>query len=100
MTYIVAVRWTAKEGEADEIARALGELEAPTLAEAGVLEWRPHRDPESPETFFIFEVYADAGAYQAHTRDRPLRRVGRRPLVPAPRGARRESRHSSRGAPA
>ena len=48
MTYIVAVRWTAKEGEADEIARALGELEAPTLAEPGVIEWRPHRDPESP----------------------------------------------------
>jgi quinol monooxygenase YgiN len=68
MTYIVAVRWTAKEGEGDEIARALRELEAPTLAEAGVLEWRPHRDPESPDTFFIFEVYADAGAYEAHTK--------------------------------
>ena len=67
MTYIVAVRWTAKEGEAEEIARALGELRAPTLAEAGVIEWRPHRDPESPGTFFIFEVYADADAYKAHT---------------------------------
>ena len=67
MTYIVAVRWTAKEGEAEEIARALRELEAPSLAEPGILEWRPHRDPESPGTFFIFEVYADAGAYKTHT---------------------------------
>jgi quinol monooxygenase YgiN len=67
MPYIVAVRWVAKEGEADEIARALRELEAPSLAEPGIIEWRPHRDPESPDTFFIFEVYADADAYKTHT---------------------------------
>ena len=67
MPYIVAVRWVAKEGESDEVARALGELEAPTLAEPGVLDWRPHRDADSPDTFFIFEAYADAAAYQAHT---------------------------------
>jgi quinol monooxygenase YgiN len=67
MPYIVAVRWIAKEGEADEIARALRELEAPSLAEPGIIEWRPHRDPESPDTFFIFEVYADADAYKTHT---------------------------------
>jgi quinol monooxygenase YgiN len=67
MPYIVAVRWVAKEGQADEIARALRELEAPSLAEPGIIEWRPHRDPESPDTFFIFEVYADADAYKTHT---------------------------------
>ena len=67
MPYIVAVRWIAKEGQADDIARALGQLEGPTLAEPGVIEWRPHRDPESPNTFLIFEVYTDADAYKAHT---------------------------------
>jgi quinol monooxygenase YgiN len=67
MPYIVAVRWTAKEGEAEEIARALRELEAPSLAEPGIIEWRPHRDPENPDNFFIFEVYADADAYKTHT---------------------------------
>ena len=66
MPYIVAVRWVAKEGEAEEVARALRELEAPTLAEPGVIEWRAHRDPDDPGTFFVFEVYQDAAAYQTH----------------------------------
>ncbi|MFM8773649.1 MAG: putative quinol monooxygenase, partial [Actinomycetota bacterium] len=44
MTHVVAVRWVAKEGEADEVARALGELLEPSLAEPGILEYRAHRD--------------------------------------------------------
>jgi quinol monooxygenase YgiN len=66
MPYIVAVRWVAKEGEAEEVARALRELETPTRAEPGVIEWRAHRDPDDPGTFFIFEVYEDSAAYQTH----------------------------------
>lgn len=66
MSHIVAVRWIAKEGEADEIARALRELTGPSLAEPGILEYRAHRDPDDPNIFFMFEVYADAAAYQSH----------------------------------
>lgn len=66
MTYIVAVRWVAKEGEADEVARALVELQEPSLAEEGILEYRAHRDTENPNVFFMFEVYRDQAAYEAH----------------------------------
>ena len=65
MSYIVAVRWVANEGEADEVARALGELLEPSLAEPGILEYRAHRDVEDPNVFFMFEVYTDAAAYEA-----------------------------------
>ena len=66
MSHIVAVRWVANEGEADEVARALGELLEPSLAEPGILEYRAHRDVEDPNVFFMFEVYTDAAAYEAH----------------------------------
>ena len=62
----VAVRWVAKEGEADEVARALDNLLEPSMAEPGILEYRAHRDVEDPNVFFMFEVYTDAAAYEAH----------------------------------
>jgi autoinducer 2-degrading protein len=67
MSYVVSITWTTKEGEEDAVADALRRLRAPTLAEAGVLEWRPHRDPENPRVFYIYEEYADEAAYTAHT---------------------------------
>ena len=67
MPYTVAVTWTAKEGEQEAVAAALGRLREPTLAEEGVVAWLPHRDPDNPRVFFIFEQYTDADAYTAHT---------------------------------
>ncbi len=67
MPYVVSVTWTAKEGEADAVAAALERLRAPTLAEPGVQTWVPHRDPQDPNVFYIYEVYDDEGAYTAHT---------------------------------
>lgn len=82
MPYTVAVTWTAKEGEEDAVAVALERLREPTLAEDGVLTWIPHRDPENPRIFFIFEQYADAGAYAAHTETEHFQRDGAGDAMP------------------
>ncbi len=82
MTYTVAVTWTANEGEEDAVASALERLREPTLAEDGVLTWLPHRDPENPSVFFIFEQYVDAGAYTAHTETDHFRRDGLGDAIP------------------
>jgi quinol monooxygenase YgiN len=82
LPYTVAVTWTTKEGEEDAVAAALERLREPTLAEDGVLTWIPHRDPENPRIFFIFEQYADAGAYAAHTETEHFQRDGAGDAMP------------------
>lgn len=82
MPYTVAVTWTAKDGEGDAVAAALERLREPTLAEEGVVAWMPHRDPEDPRVFFIFEQYADADAYIAHTETAHFKRDGIGDAIP------------------
>ena len=82
MAYVVAVTWTAKDGEEDAVAAALERLREPTLAEEGVETWLPHRDPENPRVFFIFERYVDAGAYTAHTETEHFQRDGLGDAIP------------------
>ena len=82
MAYVVSVTWTAKEGEEDAVAAALERLRAPTLAEAGVLMWIPHRDPEDPKVFYIYEQYTEEAAYTAHTETEHFQRDGFGDAIP------------------
>jgi quinol monooxygenase YgiN len=82
MPYTVAVTWIAKDGEEDAVAAALERMRAPTLAEEGVVTWLPHRDPENPRVFFIFEQYVDADAYTAHTGTEHFQRDGVGDAIP------------------
>ncbi len=82
MAYTVAVTWTAREGEEDAVAAALERMREPTLAEEGVITWLAHRDPENPRIFFIFEQYADADAYTAHTETEHFQRDGFGDAIP------------------
>ena len=82
MAYVVSVTWTAKEGEEDAVAAALERLRAPTLAEAGVLMWIPHRDPEDPKVFYIYEQYTEEAAYTAHTETEHFKRDGFGDAIP------------------
>jgi autoinducer 2-degrading protein len=88
--YVVAVRWVAKPGEAGEVARALAELHEPSTAEAGVLEYRAHRDPDDENVFFMFEVYADADAYAAHVETPHFKEWGVGHAIPRLEERRRE----------
>ena len=46
MAYVVIAYWTAKDGEEDAVAAALGNLIEPSRAEPGNLAYVVHRDPE------------------------------------------------------
>ncbi len=48
------------------MAKILGELVAPTLAEPGVRLFPPDRAPEDPARFFIFELYRSKDGWAAH----------------------------------
>ena len=90
MAYVVSVTWIAEEGEEDAVAAALERLREPTLAEEGVLVWLPHRSPEDPAVFYIYEQYADEAAYAAHTETEHFRRDGFGDAIPRLAERRRE----------
>jgi (4S)-4-hydroxy-5-phosphonooxypentane-2,3-dione isomerase len=90
MAYTVSVTWIAKEGEEEAVATALKALVEPSRAEPGVLVYIPHRDPEDPRKFYIFEQYADADAYTAHTETEHFKTHGFGDAIPRLEDRRRE----------
>ena len=82
MAYTVAVTWTAKPGEEEEVARCLSALVEPSRAEEGVIVYIPNRDPEDPAKFFIYEQYVDEAAYVAHTETEHFKTLGFGDAIP------------------
>jgi quinol monooxygenase YgiN len=62
----LAVTWEAKEGEADAVADILRRLASAVKAEPGTLLFWPHRSPSNDRVFFLYELYVDDAAFQAH----------------------------------
>ena len=90
MAYTVSVTWIAKEGEEEAVEAALKALVEPSRAEPGVLVYIPHRDPEDPRKFYIFEQYTDADAYQAHTETEHFKTIGFGDAIPRLEDRKRE----------
>jgi len=67
MTYALAVKLTANEGQEDAVAAALIEVCARSREEEGCLTMVPHRDLDDPRVFFVYEQFVDKAAHQAHT---------------------------------
>lgn len=60
------VRITAKENEADAVARILEGLVKPSMAEPGMKYFMPYRSPDDPSQFLVYELYEDAAGWDAH----------------------------------
>ncbi len=90
MAYVVCAKWTAKDGEADEVARCVAAMLGPSRAEPGVLLYQPHRDPENPSVFFFYEQYQDAAAYQLHVESEHFKQHGFGDAIPRLESRQRE----------
>ena len=64
--FVVMVRITAKEGEADAVAEILQSLAAPSMGEPGMKFFMPYRSPDDPSQFLVYELYKDAAGWDAH----------------------------------
>ena len=64
--FVVAIQLVAKDGEAEAVAAILQYLVAPTMSEPGVKFFMPYRSPTNPSAFFIYELYEDEAAWDAH----------------------------------
>ncbi len=62
----LAATWEAKEGEAEAVADILRRMASAVNAEPGTLLFWPHRSTSNDRVFFLYELFADDGAFQAH----------------------------------
>jgi quinol monooxygenase YgiN len=74
VTYVVAAKWIAREGEEQRVAAAISKLVDPSRAEPGCLVYRTHRDLDDPRVFFLYEEYTEQAAYEAHAESDHFRR--------------------------
>ena len=66
MAFVVAATWKAKPGEADRIAEVIRIMTPLSRQEPGNLFYQAQVSPDEPETFFRYELYTDAQAYEDH----------------------------------
>jgi quinol monooxygenase YgiN len=66
MAFVLVARLTAREGEQDRAAELIGRLVEATRAEPGNVHYIPHRDPEDPRVFLMYEQYRDKAAFEEH----------------------------------
>ena len=55
MAYVVAAKWTAREGEEGEVRQAILDLIEPSRAEPANLFYQPSQDPDNPRVFLLFK---------------------------------------------
>ncbi len=82
MAFVVTATWTAKQGNEEKVAAAIGELVPLSRAEPGNLYYQPNRDPENPRVFFFYEQYVDEAGYQAHGASEHFQRLGFGQAIP------------------
>jgi quinol monooxygenase YgiN len=66
MAYVLVARLTARDGEQDRAAELIGRLVEATRTEPGNVHYIPHRDPEDPRVFLMYEQYRDKAAFEEH----------------------------------
>ncbi|MFC0040051.1 putative quinol monooxygenase [Actinomadura rayongensis] len=100
MTLALGATWTARPGHEDEIIRILAELTPATRAEKGNLLYVPTRSADDPSVFYLFEVYEDADAYDAHTLSEHFTRLVKDDAIPHHLASRERSYYEPLGDPA
>ena len=66
MAFVVAAIWKAKPGEGTRVREVIEKMTPLSRAEPGNLFYQAQVSPEDPETFFLYEQYTDAQAYEDH----------------------------------
>lgn len=63
---ILHATFTARPGEGDRVAELLREFSVEVQAETGNVVFDATRLVDDPDRFFVYEVYRDHAAFQAH----------------------------------
>jgi quinol monooxygenase YgiN len=82
MAFVLIARLTAREGEQDRAAEIIPRLTAASSAEPGNVHYIPHRDPEDPKVFVIYEQYRDKAAFEEHGQTEHFKSIALEELFP------------------
>jgi quinol monooxygenase YgiN len=66
MAYVLIARMKTRDGEQDRAAELVRRLTEASTAEPGNIHYIPHRDPDDPRVFVLYEQYRDKAAFEAH----------------------------------
>ncbi len=66
MSVVLYAEFTAKEGSAGRVRELLVDLGREVRNEPGNVTFTSHTLVEQPRRFFVYEVYADRDAFDAH----------------------------------
>jgi quinol monooxygenase YgiN len=89
MAFVLVARLTAREGEQDRAAEIIPELAAASSAEPGNVHYIPHRDPEDPRVFLMYEQYRDKAAFEEHGQTEHFQSIAVGELFPLMEGRER-----------
>jgi quinol monooxygenase YgiN len=63
---VLAVTWMAKQGREAEVVGVFSKLTEASRKEPGCVVYQVHRHKTDPRRFFIYELYKDDAALEAH----------------------------------
>lgn len=66
MSVALYAEFTVKNGSEDRVAELMAELTARVRGESGNVVFDPHTRRENPNAYFVYEIYRDEEAFQAH----------------------------------
>jgi quinol monooxygenase YgiN len=89
MAFVLVARLTAREGEQDRAAELIGQIVEASRKEPGVVHYIPHRDPEDPRVFLMYEQYRDKAAFEEHGQSEHFKAIGIEQLFPLMEGRER-----------
>lgn len=78
----VAVTYVAREGREEEVGRLFEELAVASRSEPGSRMYQPHRSAQDPRRFFLYELYTDDVALEAHRNSVHFRELAVEKLYP------------------
>jgi quinol monooxygenase YgiN len=82
MAYVLVARLIAPGGEQDRVAELLGRIAEASRAEPGVVHYIPHRDPDDPRVFLMYEQYRDRAAFEEHGQTEHFKEIALGELFP------------------
>jgi quinol monooxygenase YgiN len=82
MAFVLVARLTARDGAQDRAAELIGRLVEATRTEPGNVHYIPHRDPEDPRVFLMYEQYRDKAAFEAHAETDHFKEIALGELFP------------------
>jgi quinol monooxygenase YgiN len=62
----LVANYRAQPGEEDIVAGLIARMVGPSTAEPGCRAYIPHRSPDDPAEFLLYEQYTDQAALDAH----------------------------------